>query len=71
MVEPITAVAAAVALGAAAIGSGYAEAHIGPAVAGMVGEKPETFGKGLVMLLVPETIVVLGFVLALMLVFGI
>ena len=46
-----------------------AEAAIGTAGMGAMAEKPEIFGKALVFLVIPETIVILGFVVSVLLIF--
>jgi V/A-type H+-transporting ATPase subunit K len=69
MIEPITAIAASLAIGLAGMGAGYAEAHIGAAAAGGMTEKPEGFSKYLIYLVVPETIVVFGFIVSILLIF--
>ena len=69
MVEPVIAIAAALAIGLSGLGAAYAEAHIGSSGVGAILEKPETFSKVLVLTVVPETIVVFGFVVAMILLF--
>ena len=69
MVEPITAIAAALAIGLSGLGAAYAEAHIGAAGVGAILENEKTFSKVLVLTVVPETIVVFGFVVAMILLF--
>jgi V/A-type H+-transporting ATPase subunit K len=59
-------IGAAIAFGAGAIGTGYAQSKIGSAGAGTIAEKPESFGFMLVLVALPETIVILGFVVAAM-----
>lgn len=46
----------------------YAQARIGAAGAGTVAEKPETSGAMIIMEAIPETIVILGFVVAIMMI---
>jgi len=62
MVDPT--LAAAVAIGLAAIGTAIAQAIIGSAAVGAVAEKEELFGKLLIYLVIPETIIIFGFVVA-------
>jgi len=69
MIEPITAIAAALAMGLSAIGAAYAEAHIGAAGMGVLGEDQSAFTKILIYLVIPESIVIFGFVIAAMLIF--
>lgn len=58
--------AAAIAMGASALGAGYAQARIGAAGAGTLAERPEAATSVLVLLVLPELIVLLGFVIAFM-----
>ncbi len=69
MVEPLVTIAAAIAFGLGAIGTGLAQAKIGAAGAGVIAEKPELFGLALVFLALPETLVILGFVVAAIMLF--
>ena len=62
----LAAIGAGLAVGLAGIGSGIAEKHIGAAAVGAFTEKEELFGKGLIMTVIPETIVIFGFVIAIM-----
>ncbi len=59
-------VAAALAVGLGALGTGWAQARIGSAGAGVIAEKPELAGLVLILLALPETLVILGFVIATM-----
>ena len=58
---------AGIAFAAGAIGTGYAKSKIGSAGAGTIAERPETFGLMVVLVAIPETMVILGFVVAAML----
>jgi len=69
MIDPIVAIAAGLAVGLTGLGTAYAEAHIGAAVAGLVAEDEKNFSKGLIFLVIPETIIVFGFAVAAMLIF--
>ncbi len=62
----LIAIGAGLAVGLAGIGSGIAEKDIGAAAVGAFTEKEELFGKGLIMTVIPETIVIFGFVIAIM-----
>ena len=66
MVEPLTAIGAALAIGLPAIAAAWAEKEIGAAAVGAMAEKEELFVKGLIMTVLPETIVLFGFVIAYM-----
>ncbi|ABQ24635.1 ATPase [Geotalea uraniireducens] len=61
--------AAALAIGLPAIATGWAQSKIGSAGAGAVAEKPELTGTMLIMLAIPETMVILGFVVAAMILY--
>ncbi len=63
----LAALGAAVALGLAALGTGYAQGKIGAAGVGSVTEKPELLPTILIFLVIPETMVILGFVIAILL----
>ncbi|MCG7851126.1 MAG: V-type ATP synthase subunit K [Methanosarcinaceae archaeon] len=62
----LKAIGAGLAVGLAGIGSGIGESNIGAAAVGAMAEKEELFGKGLVMTVIPETIVIFGLVVALL-----
>ena len=62
--------AAALAVGSSAIGTGWAQSRIGAAGAGTLAEKPETAGSIIVLVALPETLVILGFVVAVLIVFA-
>jgi V/A-type H+-transporting ATPase subunit K len=57
--------AAALAVGLAALGAGYAERGIGAAAVGAVAENEDLFIRGLILTVLPETIVILALVAAL------
>ncbi len=61
--------AAALAIGLPALATGWAQSKIGSAGAGAVAEKPELTGTMLIMLAIPETMVILGFVVAAMILY--
>jgi V/A-type H+-transporting ATPase subunit K len=54
--------AAALGVGLAAIGAGYAERGIGSAAVGAMAEDPGMFGRGLLMTVLPETLVIFAIV---------
>lgn len=64
-------IAAAISIGLCAIGTGLAQASIGAAVTALIAERPEEKGLALVLIAIPETLVVLGFVIGIMILFGI
>jgi V/A-type H+-transporting ATPase subunit K len=53
---------AALAVGLAALGAGFAERGIGAAAIGAMAEDPDMFGRGLIMTVLPETLVILALV---------
>jgi V/A-type H+/Na+-transporting ATPase subunit K len=59
-----TAIAAGIALFGGALGTAWVQASVGSAAMGVIAERPEEASKLLVWLLIPETIVVFGFVIA-------
>ena len=62
----LIAVGAGLAVGLSAIGAGIAEKEIGAAAVGAIAEKDEMFGKGLIFTVIPETLVIFGLVIAIM-----
>ncbi|MEK6983670.1 MAG: V-type ATP synthase subunit K [Nanoarchaeota archaeon] len=62
----LMALAAGAAIGVSAIAAAWAEKEIGVAAVGAMAEKEELFGKGLVLTVIPETIVIFGFVIAIL-----
>jgi V/A-type H+-transporting ATPase subunit K len=69
MEESIRYLAAALAVGLGAIATGWAQSRIGSAGAGAVAEKPEVSGTVLILVALPETMVILGFVIGAMIIF--
>ena len=65
----LIAAAAALAVGLCAIGTGLAQSRIGAAGAGTIAEKPEATGTIILLLAIPETMVILGFVVAIVMLF--
>lgn len=64
----LIAIGAGLAVGLAAIATGYAQSKIGAAGAGALAERPELFGSILVLLALPETMVILGFAVSAMII---
>ncbi len=58
--------AAAVAVALPAIATAWAQSKIGPAGAAALAEKPELSGTIIILLAIPETTVILGFVVAIL-----
>ena len=69
MDEGIRFLAAALAVGLGALGTGLAQSRIGAAGAGAVAEKPEVTGTIFILVALPETMVILGFVISAMILF--
>ncbi|MBD3420229.1 MAG: F0F1 ATP synthase subunit C [Chitinivibrionales bacterium] len=65
----VKAIAAALAIGLAAIATGIAQANIGAAGIGAVAENPKNFGPALVFLALPETLLIFGFTVAAIILF--
>lgn len=62
----LIAIGASLAVGLTAIGTGMAEQAIGTAAVGAMAEKEELFGKGLILTVIPESIVIFGLVVAIL-----
>ncbi|MCR4368679.1 MAG: ATPase [archaeon] len=61
------AIAAAIAIFGGALGTAWAQSSIGAAAMGSIAEKPDLSTKLIIWLAIPETIVIFGFVVALLL----
>ncbi len=68
MEKALIAFAAALAIGLSAIATAWAQSRIGAAGAGTLAEKPELSGTVIILLAIPETMVILGFVIATMII---
>jgi V/A-type H+-transporting ATPase subunit K len=64
MDKAIIAIAAALAIGIPAIATAWAQSRIGSAGAASMAEKPELGGLVILLVAIPETMVLLGFVVA-------
>ncbi|MHB8102992.1 MAG: V-type ATP synthase subunit K [Methanosarcina sp.] len=62
----LKALGAAIAIAGTGIASGWAEKDIGSAAIGAMAENEALFGKGLILTVIPETIVIFGLVVALL-----
>ncbi len=62
--------AAAAAIGVSALATAWVQSRIGAAGAGALAEKPELRGALIVMLAIPETLVILGFVVSVLILTG-
>jgi V/A-type H+-transporting ATPase subunit K len=65
----LIAFSAALAIGIPALATGWAQSRIGAAGAGTLAEKPEMTGTIIILVAIPETMVILGFVVATMILF--
>lgn len=63
------AVSAALAVGLTALGTGIAQSRIGAAGAGTIAERPEAMGTVIILIAIPETLVILGFIVAVIILF--
>ncbi len=70
MEQGIIALAAALAIGLSAIATGIAQRGIGSAGVGAVAEKPELLGSIIILVAIPETLVILGFAVAAIILMG-
>jgi V/A-type H+-transporting ATPase subunit K len=57
-------IGAGIAIGVAGLGTGIAQGQVGAAAVGATAENPKMFGKAMILVVLPETIVILGFVVA-------
>ncbi len=62
----IAAIGAGIAIAGGAIGTGMAQSAIGAAGLGLVAEKPSEMGRVLLFLVLPETLLIFGFVIAIL-----
>lgn len=64
-VAGLSAIGAAIAVGLAALATGWAQAKIGSAGVGALAEDDSLFGQVLILTVIPETMVIFGLVVAL------
>jgi V/A-type H+-transporting ATPase subunit K len=64
------ALAAALAVGLPAIATGWAQSRIGPAAAASLTERPELGVTAILLIAIPETMAILGFVVAVLILMG-
>ncbi|MGC8587092.1 MAG: ATPase [Candidatus Micrarchaeia archaeon] len=62
----IAAIGAGIAIAGGAIGTGMAQSSIGSAGLGLIAEKPDQMGIVLLFLVLPETLLIFGFVIAIL-----
>lgn len=65
----LIALSSALAVGLCAIATGIAQSRIGAAGCGSIAEKPETAGTVILLVAIPETMVILGFVIGVVVLF--
>ncbi|HOJ00393.1 MAG TPA: hypothetical protein PLL88_02140 [Anaerolineaceae bacterium] len=70
MEKGIIALAAALAIGLTALATAMAQRAIGSAGVGAVAEKPELLGSIIILVAIPETMVILGFAVAAIILMG-
>ncbi|HUK20301.1 MAG TPA: hypothetical protein VLV45_01950 [Gemmatimonadales bacterium] len=70
MTTLFTVLAAALAVAIPALATAWAQSRIGPAIAASMAEKPELSTTAVLMIAIPETMVILGFVVAVLILFG-
>ena len=70
MNEAVIALAAALAIGLPALATAWAQSRIGAAGAGTLAERPELSGTIIILVAIPETMVILGFVVAIIILLG-
>lgn len=63
----LAALAAAIAMGSSAIAAAWAEKVVGAAAVGAMAENEKLFVRGIVFMVLPETIVLFGFAMAFLL----
>ena len=66
-IEEMLALSAAITMAGAAFATAWAEKVVGAAAVGAMAENEGLFGKGIVFMVLPETIVLFGFVIAFLL----
>ena len=69
MAKSVLALAAALVVGLCALATAWAQSRIGAAGCGSIAERPETMGTVLLLVAIPETMVILGFVVGILILF--
>ena len=62
----LIALGAGLAIGLSALATAWAQARIGSAADGAILEKPESLGTVIILLVIPETLVIFGFTIAIL-----
>jgi len=65
----LIAIASALAIGITAVGTGIAQSRIGSAGAGTIAERPESASTIIILIAIPETMVILGFIVSVIMLF--
>ena len=68
MINMWVAISAFGAIGFTAIATAWAQSRIGAAAAASLAEKPELAGTAIILVAIPETMVILGFIVAVLLI---
>jgi V/A-type H+-transporting ATPase subunit K len=63
------AISAALAISITALATGWAQSRIGPAMAATLAEKPELSTTAILLVAIPETMTILGFIVAVLILF--
>jgi len=63
------ALSAALAVGLPALATGWAQSRIGPAMAATLAERPDLSTTAILMIAIPETMAILGFIVAALILF--
>ena len=66
MMIGLIAIGAALAIAVTALATAIAQSRIGAAMAGAIAERPELVGSAIILVAIPETMVILGLVIAFM-----
>ena len=69
MEKVLIALSAALSIGLTSLATAWAQSKIGAAGAGALAEKPELTGTVVILVAIPETMVILGFVVATMILY--
>ena len=64
----LIAIGAAISIAASAVATAWAESKIGVAAVGAMAGKEQLFGKGLILTVIPETIVIFGLGVAILII---
>jgi V/A-type H+-transporting ATPase subunit K len=65
----LIAIGAGLAVGLTGLGAGMGEKDVGAAAVGAITEDPSIFGRAMIFMVIPETIVIFGLVIAIMAIF--